>query len=88
MLNSTAKGGNASNSLHINAVGGTLVKNHAKSRFVRCKADSRIFDEDRPRMLVYGKYIDVVVLQAMIIGEGLFLCEVVALEDFSEDGGV
>lgn len=87
MMNSTAKGGNASNSLHINAVCGTLVKNHAKSHFVICKSDSTLFDAKFPRMAGVGKNIDVVVLQAMIIGEGLFLCEVVALEDFSESGG-
>lgn len=88
MMNSTAKGGNASNSLRVNAVCGTLVKSHAKSRFVSCKEDSSIFDPKRPRMTVVGKYINVVVLQAIIIGEGLFLCEVVAIEDFSEGGGV
>lgn len=78
--------------LNINAVAGTLVKNHHKSRFVVCKSDSHVFDESGPYLNVSewnevtrdNRCVkkDVVVLQAMIIGERLFLCEVVELEDF------
>ena len=122
MFNSYASGGNASasanNYLKINAISGTLVKNHPKSIFVRAKANNTIFDPTNPRYVFpkaekvketrsrqkdytpgYGwtyDYYDVdvlkdkevpcVVLQAMIIGEDSFLCEIVTLDDFY--GGV
>ncbi len=88
------RGGNTS--LKINAVSGTLVKNHTKSRFVVAKSNNEIFDEKEPRLSVgtscsghsYSRniYEPCVVLQAMIIGEGLFLCEVVLEKDL-KDGG-
>ena len=118
MFNSYASGGNASasanNYMKINAISGTLVKNHPKSIFVRAKANDTIFDPTNPRCVFpkaekaketrslqkdytpgYGwtyDYYDVdvlkdkevpcVVLQAMIIGEDSFLCEIVTLDDF------
>lgn len=122
MFNSYASGGNASasanNYLKINAISGTLIKNHPKSIFVRAKKDDKIFDPTNPRCVFpkaekaketrshqkdyisgYGwtyesydvdvlkdKEVPCVVLQAMIIGEDSFLCEIVTLDDFY--GGV
>ena len=122
MFNSYANGGNASasanNYLKINAISGTLIKNHPKSIFVRAKANSTIFDPTNPRCVfpkaetymkteydrsnyITGmgwqyesrqveakrdKEVPCVVLQAMIIGEDSFLCEIVTLDDFY--GGV
>ena len=122
MFNSYASGGNASasanNYLKINAISGTLIKNHPKSIFVRAKKDDTIFDPTNPRCVfpkaetyMQTKYdpqayytdgrwqpktyeveakrdkeVPCVVLQAMIIGEDSFLCEIVTLDDFY--GGV
>ena len=122
MFNSYASGGNASasanNYMKINAISGTLVKNHPKSIFIRAKTNDTIFDPTNPRCVFpkaekvketksyqkdytpgYGwtyDYYDVdvlkdkevpcVVLQAMIIGEDSFLCEIVTVDDFY--GGV
>lgn len=73
--------------VEINAVSGTLVKNHPKSRFVVAKSNDTLFNETRPRMSYYTKHgwesVDVVVLQAMLISDGNFLCEVVLLEDWN-----
>lgn len=118
MFDSYASGGNASasanNYLKINAISGTLIKNHPKSIFVRAKQNDTIFDPTNPRCVfpnaeTYMKtkydprayYVDgrwqseiyeveakrdkevpCVVLQAMIIGEDSFLCEIVTLDDF------
>ena len=83
---SSVRGGDVSNSLQINAVSGTLVKNHKKSRFVYASTQSTIFDEMNPRIRFTDGYFwkekEVVVLQAMIAGEGVFLCEIVMKEDF------
>lgn len=116
---SHASGGRASasanNYLKINAISGTLVKNHQKSIFVIAKANDTIFDPTNPRCRFPNaekyiatvsrqgyhytpglgwdtieekveKYRDVevpcVVLQSMIIGDGLFSCEIVKAEDF------
>lgn len=121
MFNSYAYAGgghaSANNYLKINAISGTLVKNHPKSIFVIAKADDTIFDPTNPRCkfpkaekytAVKTKqgynytpglgwdtirweeeaYRDVevpcVVLQSMIIGDGLFSCEIVKLSDFYE----
>lgn len=122
MFNSYASGGNASasanNYLKINAISGTLIKNHPKSIFVRAKKDDTIFDPTNPRCVFpkaetymetksyqkdyipgsgwqweeyqvkaqRDKEVPCVVLQAMIIGEDSFLCEIVTLNDFY--GGV
>lgn len=119
MFNSYAYAGgghaSANNYLKINAISGTLVKNHPKSIFVIAKADDTIFDPTNPRCKFPNaekyiatvsrqgyhytpglgwdtiedkveKYRDVevpcVVLQSMIIGDGLFSCEIVKAEDF------
>ena len=122
MFNSYASGGNANasanNYLKINAISGTLIKNHPKSIFVRAKANDTIFDPTNPRCVFpkaetymktelrqtnfipgngwqwedyqvkaqRDKEVPCVVLQAMIIGEDSFLCEIVTLDDFY--GGV
>jgi hypothetical protein len=125
MFDSYASGGNArasaNNYLKINAISGTLIKNHPKSIFVRAKKDDTIFDPTNPRCVFpnaetymathsydTGKYISgygwekgyyqkeakrdkevpCVVLQAMIIGEDSFLCEIVTLDDFYGDTDV
>lgn len=118
MFNSYASGGNAkasaNNYLKINAISGTLIKNHPKSIFVRASKNDTIFDPTNPRCVfpnavtymktIYepqaywadgrwqsetrkveakrDKEVPCVVLQAMIIGEDSFLCEIVTLDDF------
>ena len=122
MFNSYASGGNASasanNYLKINAISGTLIKNHPKSIFVRASKNDTIFDPTNPRCVfpkaetymkteydrshyVSGmgwqyesrkveakrdKEVPCVVLQAMIIGEDSFLCEIVTADDFYNGG--
>ena len=121
MFNSYASGGrataSANNYLKINAISGTLIKNHAQSIFVYADRDSTLFDPTNPRFnfpksvveKVTKKYHDeyvpgygwkyksyeiteqrdaevpCVVLQAMIIGDGLFLCEIVPTSQFFAD---
>lgn len=118
MFNSYASGGSArasaNNYLKINAISGTLIKNHPKSIFVRANKVSTIFDPTNPRCVFpkAEKYMEIksrqthylhgsgwqyetyeeealrdkevpcVVLQAMIVGEDSFLCEIVTLDDF------
>lgn len=119
MLNSTSisRGGNASLSLKINAVSGSLVKNHAKSFFVKVNADSEegqtLFSNSpmwperefglfngrmRKRQEDYsgafcmealdtrtGYWKPVQVLQALILGDNNFFCEVVYEEDLIQE---
>lgn len=77
MLNSYS---NSNNYLNINAVSGTLVKNHKKSKFIYASGDSEVFDKYNPTV----RNIPVIVLQAMIVADGMFLCEVVKMSDFYE----
>ena len=115
---SASASASANNYLKINAISGTLIKNHPKSIFVRAKKDSTIFDPTEPRCVfpkaetymktkydrthyISGmgwqyeshqveakrdKEVPCVVLQAMIIDEDSFLCEIVTVDDFY--GGV
>lgn len=119
MLNSTSisHGGNASLKLKINAVSGSLIKNHSKSFFVKVNADSEegqiLFSNspmwpEREYGLVKGYmhkrdenysgsfYMDnlnekeghwkpVQILQAMILGDNNFFCEVVYEEDLIQE---
>lgn len=119
MLDSTSisHGGNASLDLKINAVSGSLVKNHAKSFFVKVNADSeegqalfsnspmwpeREFGLFNGRMrkrkedcvgafamevldTKKGHWKPVQVLQAMILGDNNFFCEVVYEEDLVQE---
>ena len=128
MFNAYATGGranaSANNYLRINAISGTLVKNHPQSIFVRASGSSKLFNPTNPTCVfpkakteTYSRYkpqqeyvpgrgwqggyvdetvfvdVDVpcVVLQAMIIGDDMYLCEVVSKADFfgeatDEDG--
>lgn len=125
MLNSTSisHGGNASLNLKINAVSGSLIKNHAKSFFVKVDADSeegKILFSNSPmwpdrefavrhdkmckRFECYdgsfaldsclekenktGHWKPVQVLQAMILGDNNFFCEVVYEEDLVQENEV
>lgn len=119
MLNSSSisHGGNASLNLKINAVSGSLIKNHAKSFFVKVNADSeegQVLFSNSPMWpekeygLVKGYmrkrygdgsgsfYMDhlderkghwkpVQILQAMILGDNNFFCEVVYEEDLIQE---
>ena len=119
MLNSTSisRGGNASLNLKINAVSGSLVKNHAKSFFVKVNADSEegqtLFSNSpmwperefglfnghmRKRQEDYcgsfymeglgtktGHWKSVQVLQALILGDNNFFCEIVYEEDLIQE---
>ena len=90
MMDSTsaAKGGSADNHLKISAVSGKIERTYAGSKFVVCGKDSSAFDFRKPRI----KYIngdrwgetEIVVLQAMIIENGLFLCEVIDKDMFDK----
>lgn len=76
-------------SLNINAVSGTLVKNHPKSLFVVAEQDSLIFNSSKPQLPYrgdrgYWEHADIIVLQAMLLPSGNFLCEVVRKDDFEE----
>lgn len=118
MFDSYASGGkanaSANNYLKINAISGTLIKNHPKSIFVRASSDNPIFDPTNPRCIFpkakecavtesyqthyipgrgweYETYqtkvkkdaeVPCIVLQAMLIGEDSFLCEIVTKDDF------
>ena len=78
-------------SIKINAVSGTLVKNHEKSRFVIAKQDDPLFDPSRPQLLhkqQYGTWTrdDAMVLQAMLLPDGNFLCEVILVKEWRGDG--
>lgn len=119
MLNSSSisHGGNASLNLKINAVSGSLIKNHAKSFFVKVNADSeegqtlfsnspmwpeREFGLSNGRMTKRqedydgsfymdglgtktGHWKPVQVLQAMILGDNNFFCEVVYEDDLVQE---
>jgi hypothetical protein len=119
MLNSSSisHGGNASLNLKINAVSGSLIKNHAKSFFVKVNADSeegqilfsnspmwpeREFGLFNGRMgkrqedcvgafgmegldIKKGHWKPVQILQAMILGDNNFFCEIVYEEDLIQE---
>lgn len=119
MLNSSSisHGGNASLNLKINAVSGSLIKNHAKSFFVKVNAGSeegqtlfsnspmwpeREFELFNGRMRKRkenwagtffmedldtnkGHWKPVQILQAMILGDNNFFCEVVYEEDLVQE---
>lgn len=86
---STARGGSADNNLEISAISGKVVKTQMKSKFIVCGKDSDAFDFRNPNIkFVSGgawNEREIVVLQAMIIGNGLFLCEVIDKRDFENE---
>lgn len=83
MFNSYSSANNTN--IKVNAVSGTIVKNFKESFFVRTKYDSRLFashpeayDEN------IGRYKPAVVIQSMIIGDGIMLSEVMWKSDFDK----
>ena len=81
---------NVSNSqtLNINAVSGTMVKNYKDSFILRFTMRSNManwmFDSNPTVKLNNGKYRSVVVLQVMLCGEQELLAEVMWKEDFDK----
>lgn len=75
------------NSIKINAISGTIVKNYAKSFILRFHMKSQIADNlfsKNPYLKLYGKEKSVVVLQVMLCGEQELLAEVMWKSDFDE----
>ena len=74
-------------SYNINAVSGTLRKSHPKSKVCVREIDKRsaVFNEEKPRLTVYGE--EIVILQAMLTGENRALIEYVLKSDFEETEG-
>lgn len=75
------------NSIKINAISGTIVKNYAKSFILRFHMKSQIADSlfsESPTLKIYGKERSVVVLQVMLCGEQELLAEVMWESDFDE----
>jgi hypothetical protein len=74
--------------VNINAVSGTIVKNYKDSfilRFtMRSDMASRIFDSNPTVKLNNGSYKSVVVLQVMLCGEQELIAEVMWKEDFDK----
>lgn len=85
MFNNTNQINNTS--LHINAVGGTLLKNHRNSFFLRCHMKSNMADKLFQMKPKYGDNYsgeDVVILQTMLCGDSELLFEVVKLKDYND----
>lgn len=84
MLNSVSN----NTKIKINAVSGTLVKNCEKSFFYICNTKgpdaNRLFDSEEPNIKMGYKFVKVVVLQTMVIDDGMLLSEVVRKEDFDK----
>ena len=92
---------NSSTSLNINAVSGTVCKNHPKSVFVWIKRGSDVerdlmcaepkfrFDLTKPTGYSYYKHPkeSAVVLQAMLTGGDSIIAEIVRESDFFGEGG-
>lgn len=75
------------NSIKINAISGTIVKNYAKSFILRFHMKSPRADSlfcESPSLKIYGKEKSVVVLQVMLCGEQELLAEVMWESDFDE----
>ena len=75
------------NSIKINAISGTIVKNYAKSFILRFGMRSIMSDmlfTESPSLKIYGKEKSVVVLQVMLCGEEELLAEVMWKSDFDE----
>ena len=68
--------------LKINAVSGTMVKNYRKSFFCIRGSNAYIFEEYKPRLTESGS--EIVVIQAMMLSETLYMCEVMYKGDFDE----
>ena len=76
---------NIPQTVNINAVSGTIVKNYKDSFILRFHMKSTMADlllDKNPKLQKYGEYEPVVVLQVMLCGEQEFLAEVMWKEDF------
>ncbi len=74
---------NNSQSVNINAVSGTIVKNYRKSFFVRFHIKSRMSDQlfsTNPTLSRGGNRVEV--LQVMLCGDGECIAEVMWSDDF------
>jgi hypothetical protein len=78
---------NIPQTVNINAVSGTIVKNYKDSFILRFHMKSTMADlllDKKPRLQKYGKNEPVVVLQVMLCGEQEFLAEIMWKEDFDK----
>lgn len=93
MFNTSTKIYNESfTNLKINAVGGTLIKSHPKSFFIFSNySNSRLFNvAGKSEILIkHGinrpyddEYEEVVIIQSMLTGDNIVMCEIVKLEDY------
>ena len=96
MFNTSTKVYNESfTNLKINAVGGTMIKSHPKSFFYTTKLDSGIFGYEPKLKFNTGRrrdcgtryeYIyeeeEIIIIQSMLTGDSMVLCEVVKLKDY------
>jgi len=75
--------------LNFNAVSGTILKSHSKSRITRCHMKSPmagyLFDDSYPTLRKNGKGI--VVLQVMLCGDSEMLVEYIYSEDYVIESG-
>lgn len=73
--------------IKVNAVSGTAVKNFKESFFIRCEAGTTRLNElfsSEPMAYDGNRYRPAVVIQSMIIGDGVMLVEVMWKEDFDK----
>ena len=93
MFNTSTKIYNESfTNLKINAVGGTLIKSHPNGYFIFSNySDSRLFNKlgnseiliSRGRNSPYDdKYESVIIIQSMLVGDNMVMCEIVKLKDY------
>lgn len=78
---------NIPQTVNINAVSGTIVKNYKDSFILRFHMQSIMADQlldKKPRLQKYSEYEPVVVLQVMLCGEQEFLAEIMWKEDFDK----
>lgn len=78
----------SNNSVEINAITGTIVKNYKDSFFKKFDLDSvfadRVFDTNSPHISNYGNNRPVVVLQMMMCGENKVIAELMWEQDFDK----
>lgn len=78
---------NAPQTVHINAVSGTIVKNYEDSFILRFHMKSTMAEkllDKEPALNHHGKNKPVVVLQVMLCGEQELLAEVMWKDDFDK----
>lgn len=78
---------NPTQKVSINAVSGTLTKTCEKSWFESFTYEQNGFDwltDSEPRLTVNGRKTEVVVLQAMLMGDKRMLFEVIKKSDFEQ----